>query len=50
MLKGVKIQPCIDVSAYNEDAFINACIAGKLDVALWLQGLKPYLYIIYYLL
>ena len=33
---------------YNDHAFRSACYNGHLEVAKWLQTLKPYLYVIEY--
>jgi hypothetical protein len=43
----------INISANNEKAFRSACsyghlLDGRLEVAQWLQSLKPYLYVIEY--
>jgi hypothetical protein len=42
------VKPDIDISENVEEAFCNACKYGRLEVAQWLQTLKPYLYVIYY--
>jgi len=40
------MHPDIDITKYDNDAFICACYDGHLNVALWLQSLKPYLYVV----
>jgi hypothetical protein len=52
----LSVKPDINMSVYNHYAFRTACIHGilvrelerELEVAKWLQNLKPYLYVIEY--
>ena len=44
----LRLNPDINISAMNEEAFCRACSYGHLEVAKWLQTLKPYLYVIEY--
>jgi hypothetical protein len=44
----LKIKPTIDITAINSDAFQSCCKEQKLEVAQWLQQMKPYLYVIIY--
>jgi hypothetical protein len=42
------VKPDINISVYTEWAFRIACVKGYLEIAKWLQSLKPYLYVIKY--
>jgi predicted Fe-S protein YdhL (DUF1289 family) len=42
------VKPDINISAQDEFAFCITCYLGRLEVAKWLQSLKPYLYVIEY--
>ena len=42
------MKPDINISAQNDWAFRSACYKRHLEVAKWLQSLKPYLYVIEY--
>jgi hypothetical protein len=47
----LQVCPTINISANNDEAFRDACsgnLFGCLQVAQWLQSLKPYLYVIEY--
>ena len=49
----IQMKPDIDISVYDNHLFKDACIEGYfnfkcLEVAKWLQSLKPYLYVIEY--
>ena len=42
------MKPDINISAEDDEAFYWACKCGYLDIAKWLQSLRPYLYVIEY--
>jgi hypothetical protein len=56
----LQVCPTINISANNDEAFRDACcpvvylsgrvvyLSGRLELAQWLQSLKPYLYVIHY--
>ena len=44
----LQIKPSINISEDNDYTFCRACANGKLEIAVWLQTLKPYLYKINY--
>jgi hypothetical protein len=44
----LSVKPDIDISAQDNHAFCSAWYKGHLEVAKWLQTLKPYLYVIEY--
>ena len=44
----VKINPNFDISAHNDFAFYYSCKMGNLEIAVWLQTLKPFLHTIKY--
>jgi hypothetical protein len=53
----LQVCPTINISANNDEAFREACcsvgyplvhLSGQLEMAQWLQSLKPYLYLIHY--
>jgi hypothetical protein len=42
------VKPDINISVYDEKVFCRTCYVGRLEIAEWLQTLKPYLYVIEY--
>lgn len=42
----LSINPHINITAYNNNAFRWVCHLGYIEMAYWLQSLKPYLYIV----
>jgi hypothetical protein len=44
----LQLNPDINISAEDDYAFRGCCIKKYLDVAQWLQSLKPHLYEIIY--